>query len=295
MPELPEVENVVRALRRHLPGRQVTRVEIFSPAMREPLAPLTTAELPGRTVTDVRRRGRYILIDLDDGRLLLAHLGMSGVIRLESSEVRRRKHEHVFIHFSGNVVFRFECARRFSVLKVCVPERPGGEPPELARLGAEPLSDAFTGGYLFDRSRGRAAPVKVFLMDNAIVTGIGNIYAAESLFAAGVHPARAAGSLTREECGALVVAIRRVLRDAIDAGGTTFHDYRHVDGTEGKFKRNLRVYGRVGLTCVNCGEVIVSVRLGGRSSAFCPRCQRMEGRSRRATARKAARPPSGTR
>lgn len=274
MPELPEVETVARALRPHLTGRRITRVEVFSPKMREPLTPLLEAGLPGRTVVTVRRRGRYLLLDLDDGRTVLAHLGMSGVIRLEGAEVPRRKHEHVFLFFEEDLIFRFECPRRFSVLKICSPKCPGEDPPELATLGVEPLSEAFDAEYFFRRSRGRTGPLKVFLMNNEIVTGVGNIYATEALFAAGLRPTRQAGSLSRKECGMLVTAVRQVLRNAIAAGGTTIHDYRHVDGSEGKFEQELRVYGRAGQPCEVCGTPIRTVRLGGRSSAFCPHCQK---------------------
>jgi formamidopyrimidine-DNA glycosylase len=273
MPELPEVETIRRALLAHLPGRTIAAVEIFAPKLREPLAPLRSAGLDGRRIVAVRRRARYLLIDLDDGRLILAHLGMSGVIRIEGPDVPRRKHEHVFIHLSDGMIFRFECTRRFSILKVCAPVSPGGDPPELAKLGVEPFDAGFTAEYLFERAQGRKGCVKNFLMDNAVVVGVGNIYAAESLFAAKLSPLRPAGQVTLDEFAALAAAVRRILASAIAAGGTSISDYKSVDGSEGKFEQELQMYGRAGQPCPVCGAAIAMRRLGGRSSCFCPVCQ----------------------
>ncbi len=269
MPELPEVETVRNALIPHLAGRKITRLEVFSPKLREPLTPLAEAGLEGRTIIAVDRRGRYLLLRLDDGRTLLVHLGMTGVIRIENAVIPKRKHEHLFIHLDDGMVFRFECIRRFSVIKVV-----GASSPELDALGPEPLGEGFGGAYFFRKSRERKTPVKLFLMDNSVVTGVGNIYANEALFRSHIHPRRAAGSLKRKECDALAEAVCGVLREAIEAGGSSIRDYRRPDGSEGHFARELGVYGRVGEPCPGCGSPIERIVLGGRSTFFCPACQK---------------------
>lgn len=274
MPELPEAETIGRALKRALVGRKITEVHVFSPAMREPLTPLLDAELPGWRFVDVRRRARYVIAELDDGRALLMHFGMSGVVRVEPADVPKRKHEHLFLVLDDGRAFRFECTRRFSVCKLCRLPEPGGCPPELDGLGVEPLTDRFGGEYLFRVSRGRHGAVKCFLMDNAVVAGIGNIYAAETLFAAGVDPRREAGSLSRQECDRIAAEAKRILARAIELGGSSISDFLNVDGSEGKFAQELRIYGRTGEPCLKCGRTVECVRLGGRSSCFCPRCQR---------------------
>ena len=274
MPELPEAETIGRALKRALVGRRITEVRVFSPAMREPLTPLLDAELPGRRFVDVRRRARYVIAELDDGRALLMHFGMSGVVRVEPATVPKRKHEHLFLVLDDGRAFRFECTRRFSVCKLCSLPEPGGCPPELGGIGVEPLTDKFDEEYLFRGSRSRHCAVKCLLMDNAVVAGIGNIYAAETLFAAGVDPRREAGSLTRNECGRIVREAKRILSRAIELGGSSISDFLNVDGSEGKFAQELLIYGRAGKSCLRCGGTIECVRLGGRSSCFCPHCQK---------------------
>lgn len=274
MPELPEAENICRALKRVMAGRTITRVEVFTPAMREPLTPLLSAGLEGLKVVDVRRRARYVVEELSDGRALLMHFGMTGVVRVESTDIPRRKHEHVFLHLDDGRAFRFECTRRFSVLKVCMLPEPGGFPAELDAFGVEPLTPAFAGTHLFKRSRGKTVNVKCFLMDNAVVAGIGNIYATETLFAANISPLRPAGKLTRRECGTLAAEAKRILARAIELGGSSISDFLNVDGTEGKFAQEIAVYGRAGQSCPRCGGMIETVRLGGRSSAWCPNCQK---------------------
>ena len=170
--------------------------------------------------------------------------------------------------------FRFECTRRFSVCKLCSLPEPGGCPPELGGIGVEPLTDKFDEEYLFRGSRSRHCAVKCLLMDNAVVAGIGNIYAAETLFAAGVDPRREAGSLTRNECGRIVREAKRILSRAIELGGSSISDFLNVDGSEGKFAQELQIYGRTGKSCLRCGGTVQCVRLGGRSSCFCPHCQK---------------------
>ena len=274
MPELPEVQNVCDALNRVLPGRRITGVEIFSPALRTSLLPLKTAGLPGRTIAGVRRRAKYIIADLDDGRGLLIHLGMSGVIRVEAAGLPRRKHEHVFIILDDGRAFRFECPRRFSLLEVHPLEGRERLPQKLLPLGVEPFSRRFRASCMAEKAAGRSVPVKNFIMDNAVVTGIGNIYATETLFAAGIHPARPAGRISEREWQKIVRHARRILARAIELGGTSISDFLNVDGSEGRFTRELEVYGSCGRPCPVCGTILQTIKLGGRSSCFCPECQK---------------------
>ena len=201
---------------------------------------------------------------LDDGRGLLAHLGMSGVIRVEAAAVPKRKHEHVFLHLDKDLLFRFECPRRFSIFEIA----------DFPVLGPEPLTDDFDGAYFHRMSRGRKGALKNFLMDNLIVTGVGNIYATEALWMAGLSPERTPESVSKRKCGELVAAVKEVLQSAIESGGSTLHDYRHVDGSEGQFAVQLQIYGRAGDRCPRCGAVICKKVIGGRGSAYCPKCQK---------------------
>ena len=232
MPELPEAENISRALNRALSGRTITKVEVFSPALRTPITPLLEAHLEGRTFTSVCRRGRYSIAALDDHRCLMLHFGMSGVVRVESGDIPRRKHEHLFIHLDDGRIFRFEDTRRFGMAE-CHPLNDQGFPPVLDCLGPEPLTAAFNGKTLYDAIHHKRTAIKVLLMDNAVVTGIGNIYAAEALFAAGVRPERIGSTITRKESDALANAVKEILPRAIAAGGSTIADFKNVDGSEG--------------------------------------------------------------
>ncbi|MCQ2380033.1 MAG: bifunctional DNA-formamidopyrimidine glycosylase/DNA-(apurinic or apyrimidinic site) lyase [Victivallaceae bacterium] len=274
MPELPEAECIGRALDRALSKRTITKVEVFTPAMRTSLLPLLDAGLPGHAILEVRRRGRYLVADLDDGRGLLMHFGMSGVVRVEPPDVPKRKHEHVFIYLSDGKVFRFECTRRFSLLEVCDIPAPGEWPEQLSKLGVEPLEKDFTAEYMADMAKRRGGNVKNFVMDNTVVVGIGNIYSNESLFEAGIRPDRPACDVTTGEWKLFVSAARRILKESIASGGTTISDFLNVDGTEGKYVLKLRIYGKTGEPCPVCKSTIETMRLGGRSSFFCPRCQK---------------------
>lgn len=270
MPELPEAESITRALDKALKGRRIRKVEVFFPRLRTPITPLAEAGLVGRKFTGCRRRARYAVADLDDGRALTMHFGMSGVVRVEDAKVPRRKHEHVFIHLDDGKAFRFEDPRRFGFLEVQSLGEDGW-PKCLAGIGVEPLSPQFTGEMLFEASRGRKKAIKEFIMDNAVVTGIGNIYAAETLFACGILPQRKASTLTESECADIVRNAKRILRLAIKWGGTTVSDYRNVDGSEGKFVQKLQMYGKS--ECPKCGATIAKITLGGRTSWYCPKCQ----------------------
>ena len=274
MPELPEAENIRRALQERLPDRRIVRVEVFTPAMRTPLTPLLSAKLEGARFLAVRRRGRYLAAEITGNRAFLMHFGMSGVVRVEPASVPRRKHEHLFLHLDDGNIFRFECPRRFSLFELH-PLPPGKKfPAALDELGVEPLEKGFTASYIFEHAAGKKVCVKVFLMDNAVVTGIGNIYATETLFASGVDPRRPAGEVTLPEWRRIVRNAKKILVRAIEAGGTTVFDFLNVDGSRGAFVDELQVYGKAGRPCPKCGTAIECVTLGGRSSAFCPKCQK---------------------
>lgn len=272
MPELPEAESIARALHRKITGQTIKAVEVFFPKLRTSLKPLLKANLPGRKFTGVRRRARYAVCDLDDGRAIVMHFGMSGVVRVEPYGTPR-KHEHLFIHLLDGNVIKFEDPRRFGMIEVQALGKDGW-PTGLAKIGVEPLSAAFTAKLLHAKASKRGIPVKQFLMDNAVVTGIGNIYVCEILFSTKISPLRSAKALTLEECNSLVKATKSILREAIKSSGTTISDYRNVDGSEGKFAQKLKIYGKRDQCCPRCGTPLANVQLGGRSSLYCPSCQK---------------------
>ena len=275
MPELPEVETTRRGLEPHVVGQQIERVVLRRPDLRWPIPPEVAAQLPGQRVTAIRRRAKYLLLDTAAGSALL-HLGMSGSLRVLPATTAPGVHDHVDLLLSpargeASRVLRFNDPRRFG----CLLWQPPGQTHELLRdLGPEPLSDAFDGDYLFERSRGRGAPVKTFLMDQRVVVGVGNIYAAEALFAAGISPLRAAGRVSRDRYAALVDEVRRILAHAIARGGTTLRDFISPDGVPGYFEQELSVYGRGGAPCLSCGRALREESIGQRASVWCGRCQR---------------------
>lgn len=270
MPELPEVETTRRGLAPHLLGRRVTGVVLRRGDLRWPIAPQIAVELPGQPIVAVRRRAKYLLIDVATGSVLL-HLGMSGSLRVVPMASPAGSHDHVDLQLDSGNALRFNDPRRFG----CLLWQPAGTMhPRLVGLGPEPLEGSFDGDYLWRRSRGHDVPVKVFLMDQAVVVGVGNIYAAEALFRAGVHPLRAAGRVGRERFRALADAAREVLAQAIARGGTTLRDFTAPDGVPGYFAQELAVYGRAGAPCRRCGAALRGGVLGGRATVWCPRCQR---------------------
>ena len=273
MPELPEAETVARALSRVLPGRVITKVVLRTQKLRSPLAPLAHAHLEGHAFTAVYRRGRYGILALDDQRGLLMHLGMTGAVSVTPAAEPPRKHEHVILELDNGYAFRFEDPRRFGLLEChCLNEN--GLPEALDFLGPEPLTNEFNAAILHRAAHHRHIAVKELLMDNTVVTGIGNIYATESLFNAGIRPTRRSDRLTRAMCERLASQVKDILARAIAAGGTTISDFRGVDGSEGAFNRELLIYGKAGTPCPRCGTILRTVALGGRSSCYCPKCQK---------------------
>lgn len=275
MPELPEVETTRRGIAPHLIGRRVTAVMLRRRDLRWPIPPEIGELLPGQRIEDVERRAKYLLLHTQAGSALL-HLGMTGVLRVLPPDALVGKHDHVDIALEataneGPRVLRFTDARRFG----CLLWQPPGTTHELlGNLGPEPLTDDFDGDLLWRLSRGRTAAVKLFLMDNAVVVGVGNIYASEALFAAGIDPRRPAGSVSRARYARLAAEVKRILAWAIDRGGTTLRDFINPDGMPGYFVRELMAYGREGEPCKTCGTPIRQVVLGQRSTFWCPRCQK---------------------
>lgn len=269
MPELPEVETTRRGLQGQVVGRRLSDWTLRNPALRWPVE--IPALLKGCRLLALNRRAKYLLFQFRPGVLLL-HLGMSGSLRLATAPAPEpQRHDHVDLAFSGGKLLRLNDPRRFG----CIRWQPGDAEahPLLSHLGVEPLSGDLTGRYLKDCAKGRKVAVKAFIMDSRILVGVGNIYAAEALFLAGVRPSTAAGRLTLSRFAALAEAIKQVLRQALDAGGTTLRDFVGGDGRPGYFRQQLNVYGRQGQPCRNCGAGLQHRRIGGRATVFCRHCQ----------------------
>jgi len=270
MPELPEVETTRRGIAPYVQGRVIERVLLRRGDLRWPIPRAIRTALPGQRVESIERRAKYLLLHTQAGSALM-HLGMSGSLRVLDADTPPRAHDHYDLVLDSGLALRFNDPRRFG----CLLWQKPGEVHELLRgLGPEPLSAEFDGVRLWERSRGRSAPVKTFLMDQSIVVGVGNIYASEALFAAGIHPKRAAGSVSRARYAKLADEVRRILLHAITRGGTTLRDFLAPDGAPGYFEQELFVYGRAGEPCKVCGTPIRSAVIGQRATYRCPRCQR---------------------
>jgi formamidopyrimidine-DNA glycosylase len=271
MPELPEVETTRRGLLPRVVGRRIRGAVVRNASLRWPVPRDLSRRLRGEQVQDIRRRGKYLLFDCLRGHLLV-HLGMSGRLSLVPEDAPVRTHDHVDVQLEGHESLRFTDPRRFGAM-LWLPGAP--ETHVLLRgLGIEPFDPAFDGGALQRLAQGRRVAVKHFLMNARIVTGVGNIYASEALFRAGIHPQRSVGRISRERWDRLAAAVRATLEDAIRAGGTTLRDYAQADGSPGYFQHESAVYGREGLPCRTCGTPIRAQRQGQRSTFYCPSCQR---------------------
>ena len=270
MPELPEVETTRRGLAPHCLGQRIVGVVIRDRRLRWPVREDLPALLHGQAIRDLRRRAKYLLMDFDAGTLLI-HLGMSGSLRVLHGAPPAQLHDHIDLCLHGGVTLRYNDPRRFGSFQWF----PRGEAPRpLAALGPEPLSTDFDGAYLYRRSRGRRVAVKPFLMDGGVVVGVGNIYASEALFFAGIRPDRAASRISRDRYERLAGHVKQVLTSAIEQGGTTLRDFVGSDGRPGYFAQQLYVYGRGGEPCKRCGRSLRETRLGQRSSVYCIACQR---------------------
>ncbi len=271
MPELPEVETTRRGLLPHLVGRRIRDVVVRNPNLRWPVTRDLARRLRGEEVLGVRRRGKYLLIDLREGHLLV-HLGMSGRLTLVPNGSPVQKHDHVDVQLEGDRTLRLTDPRRFGAMLWL--EAPAEQHALLRNLGMEPLEEQFSGDALQRAARGRKVSVKQFLMNGGIVTGVGNIYASESLFRAGIHPGRSAGRISGARWDKLAGAVRVTLEHALDAGGSTLRDFAAADGKPGYFQHRHAVYGREGKPCPTCKTPIRALRQGQRSTFYCPHCQR---------------------
>lgn len=276
MPELPEVETVCRGLAPVMTGRVITRVDLHRKDLRKPFPRGLKTRLTGARITHITRRAKYILIHLDNDEVLLLHLGMSGRISFQPYDYKAQKHDHFILHLNhGQQQIVFNDPRRFGVVDMARADQLE-DYPLFAHLGPEPLSNGFNGPVLAAALKGRKSAIKQAIMDQRIVVGVGNIYASEALFVAGIHPEKAAGLLKAEACEALAAAIKKVLQQAIKAGGSTLRDHRQANGELGYFQHRFSVYDREGQACPRCaGKPLVKrITQGGRSTFYCPSCQK---------------------
>lgn len=274
MPELPEVETSRRGIEPHLYQQTIAKVVIRHYQLRWPIDMNLPRLLANQQIQAITRRAKYILVTTTAGTLLI-HLGMSGSLRVLPQDTPLLKHDHVDIILTTGKCLRFNDPRRFGCLLWT--ETDPSLHPLLNQLGPEPLSEAFDGKDLFIKSRNKKTAIKSFIMDSHIVVGVGNIYANEALFLAGIHPQRPANTLTLAQCEQLAVAIKHVLSSAIEQGGTTLRNFVSSEGKPGYFKQQLLVYGRGGLSCKNCKTLLSEIRLGQRTTVFCLNCQRYNG------------------
>ncbi|TAJ82017.1 MAG: bifunctional DNA-formamidopyrimidine glycosylase/DNA-(apurinic or apyrimidinic site) lyase [Gallionellaceae bacterium] len=271
MPELPEVETTLRGLAPHLTGQAVADVIIRNAQLRWPIPRNLPKLLRGQTIRVLQRRAKYLLFGFDHGTLIL-HLGMSGSLRILTAPTPPDKHEHFDLVLANGAIMRLRDPRRFGA----VLWHSGGANahPLLAELGPEPLHQDFGGEHLYRVTRKRSAAIKLVIMDSHVVVGVGNIYANEALFRAGIKPQLAAGKISRARCEKLVAEIRATLREAIKLGGSSLRDYVDSDGKRGYFQQHYWVYGRTNEACRKCGSPIKQIKQGQRSSFYCPVCQR---------------------
>lgn len=270
MPELPEVETTRRGIAPHCEGQTIVGVTVRNASLRWPVPSDLGARLEGHTIRSIDRRAKYLFLNLDHGTVIV-HLGMSGSLRVITDHTHPLTHDHIDLALQSGVILRFNDPRRFG----CWLWTDSTEDHPLIRdLGPEPLVPEFNGAHLFRLSRGRNTPVKSFIMDNHVVVGVGNIYANEALFKAGIHPRRKAGRISLDRYHRLAEGIRETLSAAILMGGTTLRDFVNSDGKPGYFAQSLLVYGRGGEPCRNCGQALKEIRMNNRATVYCARCQR---------------------
>jgi len=270
MPELPEVETTLRGISPHMTGQTIADVIIRNAQLRWPIPQILPGLLRGHVVNKLERRAKYLLIRFSHGTLIL-HLGMSGSLRILTTPTPPDKHDHFDLVLTNGVIMRLRDPRRFGA--VLWHEGNISEHPLFSKLGPEPFQAEFTGDYLYRASRKRNAAIKLVIIDNHVVVGVGNIYANESLFRAGIKPNLAAGKLSRPRCEKLVTEIQATLHESIALGGSSLRDYVNSNGKQGYFQQHYWVYGRAGQACRNCGTTIRQIKQGQRSSFFCPVCQ----------------------
>lgn len=283
MPELPEVETVRRGLAPSMEGQVIARAQVNRPDLRWPFPDRMADRLIGTRVERLRRRSKYILADLSNSETLLIHLGMSGRMLVSGDPLGHfvhdhpapQKHDHVVLDMDGGARITFNDPRRFGAMDL-MPTEGAEKHPLLAGLGPEPLGNAFSESYLIAALKGRRTPIKSALLDQKLIAGLGNIYVCEALFRTGLHPARKANRISEARLSTLVPVVRKVLADAIEAGGSSLRDFRQADGELGYFQHSFDVYGREGQPCrtAGCTDTVRRITQSGRSSFYCKTCQR---------------------
>jgi len=269
MPELPEVETSCRGIEPHALGHKIVSICVRQPKLRWPVDPQLDSLMVGQIIQQVKRRAKYLQLQTTQGDILI-HLGMSGSLKIVTDEAVT-KHDHLDIVLSNGKTIRYNDPRRFGCVLL---NQQGNQHPLLAKLGPEPLSDDFNGVYLHQKAKGRKGAIKNFIMNGQIVVGVGNIYAAESLFMSAIHPNRAANRVSLKRMTQLVTMIKMVLEKAILAGGSSLKDFTGSDGKPGYFQQELLVYGRQNLACVQCTSELKLMKIGQRASVYCPQCQK---------------------
>jgi formamidopyrimidine-DNA glycosylase len=270
MPELPEVETTLRGITPHILNHRINRLIIRQPKLRWPIPTHLVDTLKNQIIYRIERRAKYLLLETMAGTLIL-HLGMSGSLRILTHPLPAKKHDHVDIEFSNQITLRYTDPRRFGA--ILWTEKKPAEHVLLKNLGPEPLTASFSGKYLWERAQRKKIAVKAFVMDNKIVVGVGNIYAAESLFLAGIDPRTPAEAISKVRYTKLANTIKIILRKAIKLGGTTLKDFIDSNGKPGYFSTQLKVYGREGLPCMDCETLLKALRQGQRTTVYCEKCQ----------------------
>lgn len=270
MPELPEVETSLRGIKPHINHQIIASIHIRQTHLRWPIPANLAAQLKNQRLNDIQRRGKYLLLSFNNGTLII-HLGMSGKLRVLTSDVPAQKHDHVDLVFKPDICLRYTDPRRFGAI-LFTTDDPLNH-PLLKKMGPEPLSRHFTGDYLWERAKGKKTAVKSYVMDSSVVAGVGNIYATEALFAAGIRPDKQAGKVTQTQFIQLAAAIKTILKQAIKKGGTTLNDFTQSDGKPGYFSIELQAYGHAGDPCPRCHKPLKLSRLGQRATVYCSSCQ----------------------
>jgi len=270
MPELPEVETTLRGIQPHILNNEIESINVRQPQLRWPVPSKKIAKaLKGNSFFKIHRRAKYLILSSLHGSLLI-HLGMSGCLRIFPNFIEPEKHDHIDLIFKDGKVLRFTDPRRFgSFLWSKKPD----QHPLLKNLGPEPLGNSFSGQYLFESSRGRKVAIKNFIMNGKIVVGVGNIYASEALFNAGLKPQRMSGNTNLSQFDSLAASIKMLLQNSINKGGTTLRNFVGGDNKPGYFAQDLMVYGRKYKKCKSCSTSLKELRIGQRSSIYCPQCQ----------------------
>jgi formamidopyrimidine-DNA glycosylase len=270
MPELPEVETTLNGIKPFILKKKIKNIVVRHHGLRWPIPTTINQTLSGKIIQNVIRRGKYLLLTTAQGTILL-HLGMSGSLRILTEPTPPKKHDHLDMIFAPQTILRFTDPRRFGAF-LWTTDDPE-QHPLLVHLGPEPLSKTATGQYLWQKAQGRKVPIKSFIMDSKVIVGVGNIYATEALFAAGISPKKPAGNVSLSQYNQLIKAIQKTLKAAIKKGGTTLKDFVNSEGKQGYFSVHLKVYGRKGLPCLTCKTPLKEIRIGQRSTVYCPKCQ----------------------